>query len=213
MTFYGDLILSRSACENKIVLWRIHGFSSEADPPTLSDAPIPRLHELTRSAFGDGYERLLQFHTPDVDPFYLRFSLFQAPFKHPILAMGNTLSTVFLWDLRQLIDCIPNGNLSLDASVSAKSRELETHPEMAIGSGDDKSPFKPSKTHDISDPFGLVHSHRTITIPRANFTTRQIAWSTGGEWMVAVGEHATMALFCRWGLEEEGRYVQNGSRS
>ena len=245
--FYGDLILSKCAREGKIVLWRVKGFSALDSPPSQADAPIARLHEPTRSAFGDGgYERLLQFRLPEVEPFYIRFGLFAQPFKHPVLAGGNNASTVFLWDLQQLLDgglattdpflssrrarsqtsSGGGGTTATTSRSTSKTLHVKTEGDHDASSkntsnknSNDRSRSTTSETPTentaLSDPFQLVHAHtrHTLSLPRdpkSRFAIRNIAWSPGGEWMVAVGDKCAIGLFGRWLDNEE--YVWNGRR-
>ncbi|KAK9322837.1 hypothetical protein V1517DRAFT_322250 [Lipomyces orientalis] len=103
VAFYGDLILSKAAKENKIVLWRIDGFKSEmAD--TLSQDNAPTNHDKQRetiSAFGPGFTRLVQFSIPNTAPWYMRFGkLTGADNVPPLLAMGNDAARVYIFDLQ-----------------------------------------------------------------------------------------------------------------
>ena len=50
----------------------------------------------------------------------------------------------------------------------------------------------------IHDPFASVPPHKRITVPKIGFATRQVDWSPGGEWAVAVGDHGMVVLFRRW---------------
>ena len=100
--WYHDLILSKCANENMIVLWRIEGFDSSSPPPSSNSAPTTHEFRPTRSAFGGTYQRLLQFEALETTPFYMRFSLFCQPEKRPILVIGNEKSKVFFWDLQSL---------------------------------------------------------------------------------------------------------------
>ncbi|MCJ1251397.1 hypothetical protein MMC30_008630 [Trapelia coarctata] len=102
VSFYNDLILSKCANENKILLWRIENFSSTSPPHPPSTAPTTHDFRPTRSAFGGTYQRLLQFEAVETTPFYMRFSLFAPPGRHPILCIGNEKSKVFFWDLQAL---------------------------------------------------------------------------------------------------------------
>ncbi|KAK3352356.1 WD40-repeat-containing domain protein [Lasiosphaeria hispida] len=109
VAFFGDLILSRACHEDAIVLWRIEGFSSE--DPVLSPAEAPTTYDpskQTRSAYTPTlspdrpahFTRLLQFHTPDCGvQFFMRFCMYHAPGKHPILAFANAKSRTMFWDL------------------------------------------------------------------------------------------------------------------
>jgi polycomb protein EED len=45
------------------------------------------------------FTRLAQFHTPECSvQFFMRFRMFHAPGKHPILAFANAKSKTFFWD-------------------------------------------------------------------------------------------------------------------
>ncbi|CAK7269227.1 hypothetical protein SEPCBS119000_003462 [Sporothrix epigloea] len=125
VSFYGDLILSRACLEDLIVLWRIEGFDSTAEPPSPEQAPSNQdTTKLTRSAFSvppitstpsvgpsDSlqagpvavstypYTRLLQLHTPGCGPqFFMRFGLFNLAGHHPVLAFCNATAKIFFWD-------------------------------------------------------------------------------------------------------------------
>ncbi|KIW14644.1 hypothetical protein PV08_07428 [Exophiala spinifera] len=126
--FYGDLIMSKAANENKIVLWKITGFDSSQQPPTSVTAPKIEDYLDTRNGFmrkfirrDDGlvdvevaeeyddeplYERLLEFETNGAEQFYLRFGLllpsFAHPEVHPVLAFANATSELRFWDLERL---------------------------------------------------------------------------------------------------------------
>ncbi|MCJ1415906.1 hypothetical protein MMC32_002241 [Xylographa parallela] len=102
VAWYHDLILSKCANENMIVLWRIEGFDSSSTPPSPSSAPTTHEFRPTRSAFGGTYQRLFQFEALETTPFYMRFSLFCQQDKRPILVIGNEKSKVFFWDLQSL---------------------------------------------------------------------------------------------------------------
>ncbi|ERS97924.1 hypothetical protein HMPREF1624_06095 [Sporothrix schenckii ATCC 58251] len=122
VAFYGDLILSRACLEDVIVLWRIEGFDSTAEPPSPEQAPSNQdTTKLTRSAFHvplitspsavasananavasttPQYTRLLQLHTPGCGPqFFMRFGLFNVAGHHPMLAFCNASAKIFFWD-------------------------------------------------------------------------------------------------------------------
>lgn len=127
--FYGDLILSKAAEENKIVLWMVTGFDSRALTPSQECAPGAGTFQETRSGFlpqsactrepeitGSQehlrasdiplFHRLLEFQVPFSELFYMRFSLLMPtqthPHLHPVLAIGNTKTKVFFWDLMGL---------------------------------------------------------------------------------------------------------------
>ncbi|KAK4231268.1 WD40-repeat-containing domain protein [Podospora fimiseda] len=109
VAFYGDLILSRACHEDTIVLWQIEGFSSDDPIPSPLQAPTPiDMAKQTRSFFAPAlsnarptmFTRLAQFHTPDCGvQFYMRFRMFHAPGKHPVLAFANAKSRTFFWDM------------------------------------------------------------------------------------------------------------------
>ncbi|KAF2877499.1 WD40-repeat-containing domain protein [Massariosphaeria phaeospora] len=117
--FYNDMILSRSAKDNKIILWSIDNFDSSHAPP--SSPPIPpstAVHSNqpatvpassvtgTRSAWGGRFQRLLQFEFPHAEVFYIRFGLFHQWGQHPILVAGDMVSCLHFWDLERIEDDI-----------------------------------------------------------------------------------------------------------
>ncbi|KAI9800844.1 MAG: hypothetical protein M1825_003627 [Sarcosagium campestre] len=250
--FYNDLILSKCAREGFIVLWRIIGFSSASPPPGPDAAPTTHEQRETRSAFGAGYERLLQFACPATDPFYMRFGLFHGAGLHHVLAMGNVHSKIFFWDFAALVACAegtdprslppphsharkgqkgaaPRGigrESSIASTTTAATTASSSAASIVASIGDDVSRGEAGGTaaaaaaaaaggvgprglgrklgpkYDIMDPFALIEAHKTVTVPKVSFATRQIAWSVGGEWMVVVGDHGVIALFGRDGMEE-----------
>jgi len=117
VAFHGDLILSKALHEHCIVLWAITGFSSASKPPPQSAAPTAHDNQLnTRSAFSapdlttkssTQYIRILEFAIPGCGQFYMRFSLYSPlpsfdTLTHPILAITNSSSKTFFWDLTRL---------------------------------------------------------------------------------------------------------------
>ncbi|KAK3061546.1 hypothetical protein LTS18_005956 [Coniosporium uncinatum] len=173
--WYGDLILSRATREGKIILWKIDGFSSSADPPSLDAAPIANYKAgYTRSCFGGKFQILLQFSTPLTDVFYMRFGLFHQPEKRPILVAGNEKSKFSFWDLRT----------------------LEEEHVPVVGKGKARLAGR-QDAHPTDDPFKPLPPMREYTVPKVSFVTRQVAWSNCGEWCVAVGDWAMVCLFQR----------------
>lgn len=245
MLFYGDLILSRAAKENQIILWKVDGFNGNSAPPQLSRAgqyeafgvsnpdESSDAYGTTSSAFGKRFQRLLSFDTPITTLFYNRFSLFHMPNKHPILVMGNERSKFMFWDLQRLEDTnhsddsakientfrVPNKRkraerdapglgmgrgslLQREESIAsnASSGILSTGTGTSVNSNNsDGAKIKGNKkTWSISDPFAPIPSHKNVIIPKMTFCSRRIAWSVGGEWAVAVGDHGMVCLFRRW---------------
>lgn len=116
IAFHGDLILSKAARENRILVWRIAGFSPSATPhappPPSSSAPTATAAQRdTRSAFAaatpddPAFQLLMTLDLPACENFYLRFALFSPPApsgRNAVLAAGNEHSRVFFWDLGRL---------------------------------------------------------------------------------------------------------------
>ena len=126
--FFGDTVFSKAAEEHKIVWWSITGFNSKAPPPDPVLAPKTEEHLDTRNGFTRSYTvsdsgvhtlatkgvyknrlpytRLLELHADHCGPFFIRFSLLKPsarhPDIHPMLAIGNTTSKAFFWDLHAL---------------------------------------------------------------------------------------------------------------
>ena len=222
LTFYNDLIISRCSNENMIVVWRIDEFDSSIEPP----ARAPTTHEFrpTRSAWGGGYQRLFQFDAPKTPPFYVRFSLFQAPLKRPILAIGNNESKVYFWDLQMLEEWDEQtaasdeirermrqkggkgkgrrggskpGPKQREASVASSTTTGQIPVASSEAMMDTAVYSKATLKYSLEDPFRKLISHAEVTVPRVSFAARQVAWSTGGEWMVVVGDQGMVALFAR----------------
>ena len=221
LTFYNDLIISRCSNENMIVVWRIDEFDSSVEPP----ARAPTTHEFrpTRSAWGGGYQRLFQFDAPKTPPFYVRFSLFNAPMKRPMLAIGNNESKIYFWDLQTLEEWDEQNSQSdefrdrgrkgtvkakkrggarpvpkqREASVASSTTTGQT-PLVSSDPGLDSAPLsRAAMKYSLEDPFRKLSSHAESTVPRVSFAARQVAWSVGGEWMVVVGDQGMVALFAR----------------
>lgn len=113
LCFFGDMILSKAADENKIVLWEVTGFDSKLPPPPSDSAPKTQEHKDTRNGFirmketsSGGQSNLsannstshktedeekplyiqhLEFDLPDAAPFYMRFGLLNPSVDHPDL--------------------------------------------------------------------------------------------------------------------------------
>ena len=111
--FFSDMILSKAAEENKIVLWEMTGFDSQLPPPSSDSAPKTQEHKDTRNGFmrtkaassngnSNGafsnsvslqvddedksiYIQHLEFELLDAAPFYMRFGLLAASADHPDL--------------------------------------------------------------------------------------------------------------------------------
>lgn len=222
VAFHNDLIISKCARENKIVIWRIEGFDSRREPPTIP--PTTAEDHSTRSAWGGRFQRLTQLEVNDTSAFYIRFSLFSFPNERPILAIGNERSRVFFWDLKSLEEwtrsasnedsqsggntgrggrggrfrkrgrarIVPSLRDSSVASDGSNTRSDSVHPGV-MGSGAVMTRNK----CQMDDPFKVLEPHRVMTVHKVNFACRQVAWSVGGEWMVVVGDQGMIGIFKR----------------
>ena len=125
--FWDDMILSKAAKENVVVLWSIQGFDSNKPPPLPSQAPKALMHMETRNGFArkptvnidedvleDGglveeapFKRLLEFKNEGAGLFFMRFGLSQpsALFTdlRTILTVGDEESRIRHWDLERLL--------------------------------------------------------------------------------------------------------------
>ncbi|RPA87497.1 WD40 repeat-like protein [Ascobolus immersus RN42] len=204
VAFHNDLIISKSAAEFRIVLWRITNFSSALPPLPRSAAPTaPELGE-TRSAYGGTYERLLQLHIPFTDPFYMQFGLFQKAHMSTLLAMGTTNGLIYFWDLGRFE--------RTGRGVKGVLEPTEAQRLVALEEGVEKKPRKRAipigrpkeKESELDDPQAVYDPHLTEEIPvtgrdtkRSGTTVRQCAWSPGGRYMIAVGDDRLIAVFER----------------
>ena len=73
-----------------------------------------------------------------------------------------------------------------------KEREKEKEKEVAAKEG---RVVKASV--GVGDPFHPIPAHKSVVVGKVTFATRQISWSRGGEWAVAVGDQGMVCLFRR----------------
>lgn len=128
--------------------------------------------------------------------------------------MGNEKSKIFFWDLQRLeegsdgkdegqqqqgqgVFKVPKRK-SRGGDVLGEMREMSIVSNASSGVVSSNSSAPPEKKYSIRDPFAPVAAHKSITVPRVSFAMRQVAWSTGGEWCVAVGDCGMICLFRRW---------------
>ncbi|KAK5009301.1 hypothetical protein LTR28_001712 [Elasticomyces elasticus] len=222
--FYNDLIISRSAKENKILLWKIDGFNS-ADPPPAEPPTANAASAKTRSAFGGRFQRLYEFDAPHSTLYYMRFGLYHAADQHPVLAMGNEKSAVYFWDLQKIEEGYEVAAEANGARVKGKKKKKKIGAgtagmlgeAMGLGKGREESCGSNASSAMVSshssnslpvaerrsvlaDPFYAIPPHLTITEPKVqlNFPVRQIDWSPRGDWCVSVGDYGMICLFRRW---------------
>lgn len=152
----------------------------------------------TRSAFGSGgFQILLTFDCPSSEFFYMRFGLFTQPFKHPILAMGNSKSRIFFWDLQNLETGSGSASATVDVSTKIKGKARAVIRDSSVASSGTGSSSTDGKSR-YPNAFTSIKPHKSVTVPSVTFTERQAAWSVGGEWCVVVGDHGMICIFRRW---------------
>ncbi|KAF2824279.1 WD40 repeat-like protein [Ophiobolus disseminans] len=223
--WYNDLIFSHAARENKIILWKIDGFSS--DSVHVPNVPVPISNAVTsrtplttpvdsssgtRSAWGGRFQRLLQFELPNTMQFYIRFSIFHELGRHPILVAGNEKSKAFFWDLERL----ENAGTGEDANEPAYGkpfgllRQVREGSSSSIassavstGSGTTKAKRKkvkePPRDQGVANPFLPIKAHKIIEVPKYTaFPFRHFAWSRDGQWCVGAGDSGLINVFHRW---------------
>ena len=177
--FYNDFILSKSSREGKIVLWHILGFDSQRKyDSTAAILHPPTTHEFkeTRSAFGESVERLMQFDIRHCEPWFMKFGVLSSPVepsKLPQHVVGPGFGTY-----------LAMGNVSGNVYVW----DLSVYEATTNVKGEQSGRV-------LSDPFTLMKPHVTLTVPKLKKMIRMMAWSTWGDWLVAVGD---MGLLCLW---------------
>ncbi|PVI04491.1 WD40 repeat-like protein [Periconia macrospinosa] len=232
--WYNDYILSQAREERTIQLWKIDNFNSNRPPPNPAPPPLPTTVDShskvtvptssisgTRSAWGGRFQRLLQFEVPNLETFFVRFSLFHELGAHPVLAAGNERSKVFFWDLQRLEglgigeDESENTNSTTAANATTKKSELPRHVRDAstasVASGHSstsasktnarlaKSVKKgPTYKYGIGSPYQFLPAHKSIELPNYNSLYRHFAWSRDGQWCVGVGSHGVITIMQRW---------------
>lgn len=124
------------------MLWSITGFSSSN--PTPAPLSAPTTHDSardTRSTFISAntspntpqYVRLLQFAVPDSDIMFMRFGFYPgSATTNPVLAMCNTASKVFFWDLARLEEYY-DYLASINAAAQPESINPAISTEVAAG--------------------------------------------------------------------------------
>lgn len=183
--FYGDLIISKAAEENKIVLWMVTGFNPNASPPSPDSAPGTGTFQDTRSGFilSEAYgevlnkedsqepshspkipllSRLLEFHVPFSELFYMRFSLLMPsrahPDLHPMLAIGNTKTKMFFWDLKALEVGHDGGTTS--SNNEEKFKRPDSKSKRKVGEILNRRPLDGYSGSDLRSESPLASSSR-----------------------------------------------------
>lgn len=155
--FFGDLILSKAAKEDKIVLWAITGFDGERAPPPQMTAVKAREHLETSNGFvrktdlnldddffdeanithkePELFKRCLEFHNQWSSSFYMRFGLAKPsklfPEVHYVLTVGDNHCNIRHWDLQAFID----GNSGVIAPRKVKRASVPKMSKEIVNSG------------------------------------------------------------------------------
>ncbi|KAI9655472.1 MAG: hypothetical protein M1831_004889 [Alyxoria varia] len=202
--FFGDLILSKCAEEHRILLWRVEGFSTldRVPNPATSLPATKTASSETRSAFGPGWQQLVVFDLPGSEGYFIRFGLFNMPFKHPILACGGDLTDeVSFWDLEKLAHGAVEdiGKASKPIVSTKKGVTGERTPSATAWLGVSSKSSASQKTDDaepeLPGPFSAVEPHGSAILSEAG--AYKCAWSRGGEWLVVAGARR-VDLLSRW---------------
>jgi polycomb protein EED len=83
---------------------------------------------------------------------------------------------------------------------STSSHTFTSASERPLSSKDlAKSKENWAARYSISDAWTDLAPHKEEVVRGLDFTGRQVAWSTGGEWCVVVGSAGVVAIFERWG--------------
>jgi len=189
--FHNDFILSKSSRENRIVLWHILGFDSQRKYDSRESMIQPTTtHEYkeTRSAFGDSVERLMQFDIRNCEPWFMKFAVFSYPID--LLSRTSTHEREAKGSAAQERETIvpPSTYLAMgNSGGNVYVWDLQVFEQVST-KGD-----QPGKT--LSNAFALMKPHSTLGVPKLKKLIRQMAWSTYGDWLVAVGD---MGLVCLW---------------
>jgi polycomb protein EED len=134
----------------------------------------------TRSAFGDSVVRLMQFDIRNCEPWYMKFGVF----SYPLETLNREIAEERAADGKVAMSTY----LAMGNSVgNVYVWDLE-HFEADAKKGD-----QPGKS--LSNAFALMKPHYSLGVPKMKQLVRQVAWSTYGDWLVAVGD---MGLVCLW---------------
>jgi polycomb protein EED len=214
---------------------RIEGFNSGDPQPSPAEAPTAYdPSKQTRSAFAPPttisscaaqYTRLLEFQAAGCGPqFPMRFKVYQAPNRHPILAFCNAKSKMFFWDLARLTTYYEFMATLKDSAGSNSRPERPPYLQLkapkkadkdsipSLGASPDPDNVAPSTVYgpdiiagwdsmyDISHPHNKpIKPHKTLSLgnDKVAFIGRQVAWSPDGDWCVAVGNLNRVLFFHR----------------
>jgi hypothetical protein len=166
---HGDLVLSRAVNEGTILLWRIDGFNSSG--PIPSKPPTEQgVEKLTRSAFGNGFQRLMQFGNRDTGLIWMRFDIFRGMGRNHVLTMGNCYAEVMFWNLQMLDEEVERGGFDGNSFV-----DIEPHGKIVATRYEKKG----SKKVPLTD------------------TLRAVAFSPDGSWCVSGGDNGRLLLCAR----------------
>ncbi|KAK8255936.1 WD40-repeat-containing domain protein [Phyllosticta capitalensis] len=223
LTFHGDLVISKAALEQHIIIWKIDGFNGYLDPPPCTstadyqpcifrdEEDAPDFFGTTYSAFGPRFQRIMTLKIENNGCIWLKFGLFNMPEKRPVLVWGDNEGTIYFWDLQRLEEewAGQDQDLSggLGKSPSESSRSPGRSPSVASAgsvSWPKKRVMKESKPPVARDQFTPIAPHRKLRVPTkagGGMVSRACAWSNGGEWVVTVGEQQGRGFICmfdRW---------------
>jgi hypothetical protein len=114
----------------------------------------------------------MQFKARETDQNYIRFGLFNAPNRHPVLAIGNSWGNVSMWDL-QLLEGMKADGVT-PAFHGDAFGDIEPHRVLKL-----PSPRKDGKKSQTRD------------------TARALAWSPSGNWLVAAFDGGLLLICSR----------------
>ncbi|KAK7541763.1 WD40-repeat-containing domain protein [Phyllosticta citricarpa] len=210
IAFYGDLVISKAALGDVIYIWKITGFNGYLPPPQCNstadykddlfreDEDSSNFHGATYSVFGPRFQRLMALRTGRNDLVWIRFGLFHMPQKRPVLAYGSKDGVFHFWDLQRLEEECRDVEATREHSPSQQSSRLNSPGKgsMSVNSNGLVRPRNriESKSQPYKSPFIPIPAHKSVHMPnklrqdRYMVRTRAVAWSSGGEWMVSVGQ-------------------------
>src|SRR5690606_8595150 len=153
----------------------------------LHTAPTAHNNATTRSAWGGTYERLLQFSIPESTLFFMRFGLFNFPYKHPLLVMGNCHGKAYMWDLSM----IEKYGKAMRGAGGRDSTPRGSTPRGGTPGGGAGVRIREDV---IGDWEGEIKAHVTVDVPKVKTTLRDVGFSADGEYMVMVGEGSVIVV-------------------
>ncbi|CAG8756857.1 6969_t:CDS:2, partial [Acaulospora morrowiae] len=199
--WYGDLLMSRCAADAKIIMWRpeVELVASDRSNVTTTIVGGPAVPSKQPTSF----DIICEFEFDHCDIWFLRFGISQ---DYRLLATGNQIGQIFLWDLHEIPCLIDSYIEKKKLKSSGVKMDKVVKKKGGSGSNNKKSKIHNSSASDVSD--GLSSTSKGVNndgtsetkvckpavlgVDTCDSTIRQVTFSSNRQWMVAICDDATV---------------------